>query len=77
MGSKRSAKGTAVAADPLRNAMLRVALALVVIYERVLLTTDADATFLEVHPDVYGRTTPALTLAEALLRRANLSHLDR
>ena len=45
-----------------------------VIYERVLLTTDADATFLEVHPDIYGRTAPALTLADALLRRANLPH---
>lgn len=46
-----------------------------VIYEPVLLGTDDAGTFLEVHPDIYGRTVSASALAADRLWRANLAHL--
>ena len=45
------------------------------IYEPVLLATDAESIFLEIHPDVYGRTASSSALSADLLGRANLGHL--
>ena len=45
------------------------------IYEPVLVATDAGAVFVEVHPDVYSRTGSLVIRTADLLRQYGVDHL--